>query len=119
MIPRRKTEEIMKHLEESPEQPYLLINDAEAAEAIAQVSLKYKSARLIIMRGMRYITITDAAVNVILDRLERERQGYAKTLEIYDKEIADILQIIGTDTRTCFTRGRLPEAEGRTGPCIK
>lgn len=108
MIPRRKTEEIMQRLEESPEQPYLLINDAEANEAIDRIRLSHKDARLILMRGMRYITITDKAINVILERLERERREYLQTIERYDKEIADIKALLGTDTRTCVTRGRQP-----------
>lgn len=119
MTPKRDPEEILRRIEEAPEQPYLLINDAEAVEAMARISPRHKNARLILMRGMRYITITDAATEVILERLERERQGYIQTIEVYDKEIADIRALLGTEARTCFTRGRRPETEGRTGPCLK
>ena len=42
------------------------------------------------MKGIRYITITDDAIRVILDRLQRERADFKRTVEYYDREIQGV-----------------------------
>jgi len=70
-------------LEESPEMPLMMLIDHEALEVFEQISRYYPHAHLVMMSGIRYITITDAALEHILERLERERIQFAKTVERY------------------------------------
>lgn len=106
MIPRRRVEDIIQTLEQYPEEPLLMVNDAEAAEALDRVRLIHKHTRLIMMHGMRYLAITDRAVGVIIERLERERQDYIRTVQRYDKEIADVRGLLGSDAALLQTRPR-------------
>lgn len=53
------------------------------------------------IKGVRCITITEKAVEVILEQLERERLQYAEVIKKYDCEIQDIREMIGSD-RKCY-----------------
>lgn len=59
----------MERLEQTPSQPLMMLVDHEAQEIFPYVLQKYGNAHLVMMKGIRYITITDDAVRVILDRL--------------------------------------------------
>lgn len=95
---------ILKRLEESPEMPLMMLIDHEAVEAIGQVRRTYPGARLVMLHGIRYIAITDAALECILDRLERERIQYVKTLEHYDRDIAGVKALMGTGTKVYWSQ---------------
>ncbi len=90
-----KLEKIIRRLEESPEQPYMCLNQREALEASDQLQWKYRDFHLVMMRGICYLTVTDAALRVILDQLERERMEQYKILERYDRELAGIAGLLG------------------------
>lgn len=96
---RDKVQEIMDKLEETPDKPLLILTDHGAMEAFEQVRKVHHGAKLLVMKGMRYITITDAAVEDILEQLEKERLQFVKTVEIYDREIQDIREMIGSDRK--------------------
>lgn len=96
---KEKLQEILDKLEQDPGAPLLLINDAQALDVIGQVARRYPGAKLILMRGMRYITVTDEATTRILEQLERERLQYAKVLANYDQEIAEIRGLLGSKKR--------------------
>lgn len=102
-----RLQEIIKRLEESPDMPYLLRNDAEGMEAIGRIRARHSGAMLVMMRGMRYLTVSDEALNVIIETLERERLLYVKELQKYDRELEDIRQAVGSGRRTCQTRERI------------
>jgi hypothetical protein len=53
------------------------------------------------LRGARYITITDRALNVVVERLERERLEFANVLKRYDSEIAGVRELMGSDKK-CY-----------------
>lgn len=88
-----RIKKILDRLEESPEMPLLMVNDYQALEAIGQVALRFPEAKLLMMRGMRYITVSDEAVGYILEQLERERKQYVSALASYDREIAEIREL--------------------------
>lgn len=92
-----KVQEIMDRLEQSPDVPVLVLTDHGAMEAFEQVKRRHRGAKLLVMKGMRYIAITDAAVGVIVEQLERERMQFAKIVETYDRELRDIREMTGTD----------------------
>lgn len=96
---KEKIQEIMDRLEKDPDEPLLILTDHGAMEAFEQVRRKYQGAKLLVMKGMRYITITDAAVEVILEQLERERLQFVKTVENYDRELQDIREMIGSERK--------------------
>ena len=96
---KEKIQEIMDKLEQAPDEPLLILTDHGAMEAFEQVRKVHQGAKLLVMKGMRYITITDAAVEVILEQLERERVQYVKTVENYDREIQDIREMIGSERK--------------------
>lgn len=96
---KEKIQEILDRLEKNPDEPLLILTDHGAMEAFEQVRKVHHEAKLLVMKGMRYITITDAAVEVILEQLERERVQYVKTVENYDREIQDIREMIGSDRK--------------------
>lgn len=91
---KEKLEEICRRLEDRPDMPVLILTDHEALEAFGQVRILYRNAHLVVMRGMRYITVTDAAVEVILEQLERERRQAAKVVEDYDRELAAVRELM-------------------------
>ena len=66
-----------------------MLVDHEAQEVFPYVLRKYQNAHLVMMKGIRYITITDDAIRVILDRLQRERADFKRTVEYYDRVPAD------------------------------
>lgn len=96
---RDKAQEIMDRLEKAPDEPLLILTDHGVMEAFEQVRKVHQGAKLLVMKGMRYITITDAAVEVILEQLERERLQFVKTVENYDRELQDIREMIGSDRK--------------------
>ena len=74
-------------LEQTPTQPLRILIPNEADEVMYYVLRKYRSAhRVELYNGIHYITVTDEAVSVILDRLQRERAGFQRTLEKYDED---------------------------------
>ena len=90
-----KLEEIDRRLEEHPEQPYMCLNDREALEASDQLQWRYREIHLVMMRGIRYLTVTDDALRVILEQLERERLEQSKVLERYDRELEGVAGLLG------------------------
>jgi hypothetical protein len=89
----------MSSLEQAPELPLLCINYTEALDAFAQIRRVHKDAHLVVMRGMRYITITDEALQVIIDRLETERKDFASVVKRYDRELEEVKKLIGSKKR--------------------
>lgn len=108
-----KLQEIMEQLERSPDMPLLIINDSLALDAIGPVSIRYPGAHLLMMRGMRYITVTDKAVQQILEQLEKERLQSAKVLANYDREISDIRGLIGSGQRYYCSPDSLTQVQDR------
>ena len=96
---QKRMEEIIKSLEESPDMPYMCLNEMEALEAAELLRRKYKGARLVMMRGIGYLTITDAALEAIISQLRRERLEYAKILERYDRELEGVAGLAGNPDR--------------------
>lgn len=82
--------------------PYLMSNDSEALEAHEQIRKIYPGARLLMMRGKRYITISDKAIRVVIQNLINEKRQYEKVVSIYDKEINDILEMIENGKKKYF-----------------
>ena len=80
----------MERLEQTPLQPLMMLVDHEAQEVFPYVLRKYQNAHLVMMKGIRYITITDDAIRVILDRLQRERADFKRMVDNYDKEIRGV-----------------------------
>lgn len=99
---QERLDEILDRLEQSPEAPLLILTDHEALEAFEGVRRTHKEAKLLVMKGMRYIAITEAAVKRILEQLKRERLQYARTVEIYDKEIQGVMELLETDRKRYF-----------------
>lgn len=99
---QERLDEILDRLEKSPEAPLLILTDHEALEAYEGVRRMHKEAKLLMMKGMRYIAITEAAVKRILEQLKRERLQYARTVEIYDKEIQGVMELMETDRKRYF-----------------
>lgn len=99
---QERLDEILDRLEQSPEAPLLILTDHEALEAFEGVRRTHKEAKLLVMKGMRYIAITEAAVKRILEQLKRERLQYARTVEIYDKEIQGVMELMETDRKRYF-----------------
>ena len=91
---KERLQEILKRLEESPELPLMMLIDHEALEAFEQVLRHYPRAHLVMMQGVRYITITDAALEYILERLEREKAQFVTTVERYNRDIAGVSSLI-------------------------
>lgn len=91
----------MTQLEMAPDMPLMMLVDHEAQEVFPYVSQKYRDAHLVMMKGIRYITITDDAVRVILDRLQRERANFKKVVDTYDKEIQGV-ECMLTDNKRCY-----------------
>lgn len=85
-----RVQEIMERLEQTPTEPLMMLVDHEAQEVFPYVLQRYRDAHLIMMKGIRYITITDDAIQVILDRLQRERADFKRTVEYYDREIQGV-----------------------------
>ena len=82
-------------LEQTPTQPLRILIPHEADEVMYYVLQKYRSAhRVELHNGIHYITVTDEAVCVILDRLQRERAGFQRTLERYDEDIRGVEYLI-------------------------
>ena len=77
-------------MEQTPTEPLMMLVDHEAQEVFPYVLRKYQNAHLVMMKGIRYITITDDAIRVILDRLQRERADFKRTVEYYDREIQGV-----------------------------
>lgn len=78
-------------LEQTPTQPLRILIPHEAEEVMPYVLKKHRSAhRVELHNGIHYITVTDDAVSVILDRLQRERDGFRRTLERYDEDIRGV-----------------------------
>lgn len=92
---QKRMEEIIKSMEGSPDMPYMCLHEMEALEAAELLRRKYKGTRLVMLRGIRYLTITDAALRAITEQLERERREYAKILERYDRELAGVAGLAG------------------------
>lgn len=85
----------MQMLEQTPTQPLRILIPNEADEVMYYVLQKYRSAhRVELHNGIHYITITDEAVAVILDRLRRERADFQRTLEKYDEDIRGVEYLI-------------------------
>ena len=99
---QERLDEILDRLEQSPEAPLLILTDHEALEAFEGVRRTHKEAKLLVMKGMRYIAITEAAVKRILEQLKRERLQYVRTVEIYDKEIQGVMELLETDRKRYF-----------------
>ena len=93
---QERLQEILKRLEKSPDMPLMMLVDHEALEAFGQVLKHYPQAHLVMMSGIRYITITDEALRYILQRLEREREQFASTVEKYDRDIRGVRALIGS-----------------------
>ncbi len=91
-----KLQEILNRLEESPDMPLMMLIDNEALDAIEHVVRVHPGAHLVMLRGIRYITITDAALEVIMDRLERERLQFVNVVANYDEEIKGIRELMGS-----------------------
>lgn len=81
-------------MEQTPTEPLMMLVDHEAQEVFPYVLRKYQNAHLVMMKGIRYITITDDAIRVILDRLRRERADFQRTLEKYDEDIRGVEYLI-------------------------
>ena len=99
---QKRMEEIIKSMEESPDMPYMCLNEMEALEAAELLRRKYKGARLVMMRGIRYLTITDAALEAIISQLRRERLEYAKILERYDRKLEGVAGLAGNPDRKWY-----------------
>lgn len=99
-----RVQDILKRLEQNPELPLMMLIDHEAVEAIGQVRRTYPNAHLVMLHGIRYIAITDAALECILDRLERERTQFVRTLEHYDRDIAGVKALMGTGTKVYWSQ---------------
>lgn len=87
--------EILERLKKSPELPLMMVSDHEALEAFNQILRYYPHAHLVMMQGIRYITVTDTALENILDRLERERAQFTRTVERYNKDISGVSALLG------------------------
>lgn len=87
---QERLQELLGRLEKSPDMPLMILTDHEALEAAEAIRRTHPGAKLLVMRGIRYVTITEEAVQRVLEQLARERRVFAKTVEKYDKEIADI-----------------------------
>lgn len=85
-----RIQHLMTQLEMAPDMPLMMLVDHEAQEFFPYVLRKYSDAHLIMMKGIRYITITENAIRVILDRLQRERADFKRTVDNYDKEIQGV-----------------------------
>ncbi len=96
---QERLQEILDRLKESPDEPLMMPIDHEALDAIEYVARVHPGAHLVMMRGIRYITITDAALKDILERLERERVQYVKVVANYDEEIKGIRELMGSDKK--------------------
>ena len=94
-----RVQEIMERLEQAPSQPLMMLVDHEAQEVFPYVLQRHRNAHLVMMKGIRYITITDDAVRVILERLQRERAGFKRTVEYYDKEIQGVEYLLAGKKR--------------------
>lgn len=99
-----KLQEIYERFERAPESPVMVVSDHEALEAFAEVRARYAKARLVVMRGIRYLTVTDAAVGHILEQLDRERRQMQKVVEIYEKEIAEIREVLDSEKRIYWSQ---------------
>ena len=90
-----RVQEILQMLEQTPTQPLRILIPNEADEVMYYVIQKYRSAhRVELHNGIHYITVTDEAVAVILDRLRRERADFQRTLEKYDEDIRGVEYLI-------------------------
>nr|DAU50140.1 MAG TPA: hypothetical protein [Caudoviricetes sp.] len=86
-----RAQEILQMLEQTPTQPLRILIPHEADEVMSYVLRKYRSAhRIELHNGIHYITVTDEAVSVILDRLQRERADFQRTLAKYDEDIRGV-----------------------------
>ena len=55
----------MERLEQTPTEPLMMLVDHEAQEVFPYVLRKYQDAHLVMMKGIRYITITDDAIRAV------------------------------------------------------
>ena len=94
-------------LEQTPTQPLRILIPHEADEVMYYVLQKYRSAhRVELHNGIHYITVTDEAVAVILDRLRREcgisdREPAEKTLLVAE-QLHSSSGVFGTIKKPAF-----------------
>ena len=108
-----RLQEIIGQLEAEPEKPVLLARENEADEAYGLLWGTHPGIRLATIHGVSYLAITDAALQVLVERLERERQQFRVTVQHYDRQIAWVKGLMGGGRRKyCNSRGTLaPETE--------
>ncbi|MCM1026500.1 MAG: hypothetical protein NC432_08675 [Roseburia sp.] len=92
--------EIVECLERDPDMPYLIPREDRALEAYARMKLLYPGTKLAVKRGMRYLTVSDAALRHLFEQLERERGQFAEVVAAYDREIAGIRGLMGREQGT-------------------
>ena len=96
---KERLQEILKRLEETPDMPLMMLIDHEALEVFEQVLRHYPHAHLVMMNGIRYITITDEALRYILDRLEMEKAQFVRTVERYNSDIRGVKALLGSTNK--------------------
>ena len=79
-----RLQEIIGQLEAEPEKPVLLTRENEADEAYGLLWGTHPGIRLATIHGVSYLAVTDAALQVLVERLERERQQFRVTVQHYD-----------------------------------
>ena len=89
--------EIVECLERDPDMPCLVAREDRALEAYARLRLLHPGTKLVVKRGMRYLTASDAALRHLIEQLERERGQFAEVVETYDREIAGIRGLLGRE----------------------
>ena len=86
-----RLQEIIGQLEAEPEKPVLLTRENEADEAYGLLWGTHPGIRLATIHGVSYLAVTDAALQVLVERLERERQQFRVTVQHYDRQIAPVV----------------------------
>lgn len=89
-----RVQEIIEALEKNPDMPYLILREDQALDTYVRIRLQHPGAKLAVKKGMHYITISDRALESLLDQLEKERLQMQKVLETYDREIAGIRSLM-------------------------
>lgn len=115
--------EILGKLEQCPDKPLMMLIDQEAMDAIDRIRMIYPEAHLVMMSGIRYITITDKALEQVLERLEMERDQYAQAVARYDRDIKGVKDLIGSGKRhywsqACMIREPASLEEKRKWNCV-
>lgn len=101
-----RLQEIIAKLEKEPEKPVFFTMEQEAVEAYGLLWGPYPAIRLAVVGGLGYLAISDAAIMVLVERLERERNIYQTTLQNYNRQITWVKSLLGTGrSKYCNSRG--------------